>query len=498
MTSGSTSSGGPARLTDFDKRSKALRRICTLLSWVWPVAVVASAVVPPFYLRTWAATIDTAAIYTVGGSVMGAAAGLGGLAATLFFLTAQLRVSGIAQTGIGDIYKVRLILPLLASTAGLMLLGGTMLLLAESQLRSARVMAIVAVFELIPFLIAVSHLALLTLLYLDPIAVGRKFSTALRYEDVAQWRLLKLDIRAADSDPFNSALEVSCVVQSHRMNFGLRDPLMPIQELVERAENKQFGRLVSLPLERVASDYGIPWEAQAPDPEEWLDDTVVPLNRFQIRYRRLTKRVARDAAYGKSGIDARVASETAAAFRRLSLLLLVLHWCRRLPGNNKVKNIPPDVRRQQTQFLVCRLAVLLIRADPRTSHAASLSEAELKAAAVLCVYVVAGLSSQFRGVQRSGSMEPAWALFAVAQALYDRGWEPEFEFTIETLAWIHRHTPHVDGSWDRAFASDAPATEAHRFTLAALRRASRKRSRDEYPTVGSIPDPWLPWKSRRD
>ena len=135
-----------------------------------------------------------------------------------------------------------------------------------------------------------------------------------------------------------------------------------------------------------------------------------------------------------------------------------------------------------------------------TTSVPGLREAEQKTAAVLCIYAIAGLSSQFRGAPRSGKIEPAWALFVIAQAMDKPGWERERNLALDTLVWIHRKTSHVDTAWDHAFAtgySDAQPKKA--LALLDARDDVFRVVGDAYPTLAAagIQDPWAPISSLR-
>lgn len=494
------------RLRGFDERSATLGHVCDVLRKLWFItfgtALTLSVAWGILVHHIGIELVSADGRLSLAGATMGAASSLGGLAATLFFLTAQLRVSGISQHGVSDVYEPRLIAPLLISTSTLMIDSAALFVTATGESAIAEIFTWVALSQLVPFLLAVIHLALLTLFYFDPVAVGRRFTQNLRASDTEEWQLLHLTVATADASSSEEPLLIQATVRSNRMNFGLRDPLMSIQELVEKAQNKQFGRLVGLVLERISLEYGITWAVQAPDPQDWVDED---LSDSYVNFRTLSRKrrqVITGCQTGKPVQDIDADGLTHAT-QRISLVLLALHWCRRLPGNDRIRHLPLDVRRQQVQFLICRLALLMTRLQPKQSQAPSLREREVRSVVVLCVYAVAGLSGQFRGAKRSGKIEPAWALFAVAQAMLERNWQPELRLVLETLVWLHRRTPHINNSWKAAFGG---SMEGHPQAAEVLRRldALNRRSvliSDSYPTLDPdrIQDPWQPWsRARKD
>lgn len=409
-------------------------------------------------------------LIAINGAILGAAAGLGGLTATLFFLTAQLRTAGLSQHGIGDLYTVRLIVPLLAVTSAIICSSTSGMVLAPSATQLSKLLTTASALQMLPFVIIVVHLALLTIVYFEPMAVARRFSGRLRYSDVREWQLLAMQLRWVSAPATSDRFEFTCKIRSNRMNFGLRDPLMSIHELISSSRNKQFGRLVGTLFERLSHEYGLRWNVQAPDPQDWLTE--------DLSFRR-----PREA--GTRGSIVNTASD------RFSLFMLIVHYARRIAGNNTITNVPPDVRRQQAQFLLIRLALLLARLDKgEGSKAWRLTEGELRVASVLCIYAATGLSSQFREVKPSGRIEPAWALFTVSQQMELNGWKEEAALTLKSLAWIRANTEHLERSWPNSPLDYSPmlSSDLLAFNLDELKDAL-------YPTLGDVEDPWEPWNS---
>lgn len=463
------------RLRGSDKRYRRLTRICHVLWVSWFVTIVLAGVAACVLVTTGFIGVDRKdAVISVAGVAVGAAAGLGGIAATLFFITAQLRVAGVARRGLVELYRVRLLVPLLASTVAVMLTGSSAILLPDDNATWPRGLAVFALLALVPFLIAVVHLATLSLVYFEPLSVAHHFADTLTFDDVDEWQLFDLSIgRGSSSD----RLPLRCTVRSNRMNFGLRDPLMPIQELVENSKNKELGRLEAVLLRRMAHIYRLPWTHQAPDPAMWGHETGEARRFIVPSYARWKSR----------GVPR--------PYQRIALLLLILHYFRRLPDNDNIHLIPPDVRRQQTQFLLCRIAFVLAHETPKGFGRDLTGSDERRTALVLAVYAIAGLSSEFRDVKAENAIEPAWALTAVAVALQEKRWDAEYALVVRTLAWIKRRTPHIRHSW--AAAQKSASTAAGYERLYRDVRAQLWAVGVHYPTHPDVEDPWRDRRKNR-
>lgn len=463
------------RLRGSDRRYRRLTQVCHVLWFSWFVTIVLAGGVAWVLVTTALIGVDRKdAVISVAGVAVGAAAGLGGISATLFFITAQLRVAGVARRGLVELYRVRLLVPLLASTVAVILTGSGAILLPDGSSAWPQGLAVFALLALVPFLIAVVHLATLSLVYFEPLSVAHHFADTLTFDDVHEWQLFDLSIR---SDSASDRLPLRCTVRSNRMNFGLRDPLMPIQELVENSKNKELGRLEGVLLRRMAHIYRLPWTHQAPDPVMWGREAGEARRFFVPSYARWKSR------------------NVPRPYQRIALLLLILHYFRRLPDNDNIHLIPPDVRRQQTQFLLCRIAFVLAHENPRGFGRHASGSEERRTALVLAVYAIAGLSSEFRHLNSRNTIEPAWALTAVAVALREKRWDAEYALVVQTLAWMKRRTPHIRHSWVAAHKS--ASTKAGYRRLYRDVRAQLWAVGVDYPTHPDVEDPWRDRRKNR-
>jgi hypothetical protein len=176
------------------------------------------------------------------------------------------------------------------------------------------------------------------------------------------------------------------------------------------------------------------------------------------------------------------------SYQRLALLLLILHYFRRLPDNDNIHLIPRDVRRQQTQFLLCRIAFVLAHEKPKGSGRNLSGSEERRTALILAVYAIAGLSSELRDLKLENTVEPAWALTAVAVALREKRWDAEYALVVQTLAWMKRRTPHIRHSW--VAAQKSASTRAGYRRLYRDVRAQLWAAGIDYPTHPDVEDLW--------
>lgn len=308
--------------------------------------------------------------------VMTTAATLGGLALTVFFLTAQLRMSGISQYGMTAIYRVRDVTPLVVLT-GLTVLSGAFVLVAGPGIarEAVAVAAGVAVISN-AFLIALIVLLSLELIRnLDPVAVARRFASTLRGENADEWGLVQ--VRQSTGD---TRLDVE--LRKNRTNFGLRDPLMPIHEIHLAAVHQRYGQVLGVLAEQIARAYGCPWRQQFPDSGAW------PTRPLDGRWSRLR-------SWARS---LRVKRGWQAERDRLQLAMLILHYVKRIHRNQSIQKVPEDYRRQSALFVMSRLIVVLASGIP----AWRVSNEETSLVLRLCVDVVFRIGSDFARVPNPG------------------------------------------------------------------------------------------------
>ena len=434
------------------------------------------------------------------------AATLGGLTTTIFFLTAQLRVVGIAQHGITEIYRVSRYLPIVISTtiavvAGLVSLasetcdptvavdcpawtfprlwGGQPILHDPSRL-AAGCAATAVVF------LALTALALgLTLLSnLDPVTVARRFARRIRPHDAVEWGLISFQFRepASKEDPIDSFS-----INSNRKNFGLRDPLMPIHEMLLQANHQRFGQLIGVLLERVAEEYRMTWIAQSADPRQWepgrprlLAWWIPPANRARPGSRDTSlplaeRRISRD---------------------RLALAGLMIHYVRRIPRSTETSTKGLDVQRQAAQhqlaWFITSLAGVPQRDRPGRYRP---SRADLTDAMDLALNAIAHISRDFKAIPPHGASESLWALAAAARVLAQAGLTTQAESAVDVLIWCKHHTLHLGPERQSEVLAnlaigDAPGAETDQLVARFKDGIARRNLPRSLPKIGKS-DPWL-------
>lgn len=278
--------------------------------------------------------------------VIGTAATVGGLALTVFFFTAQSRLSGINQYGVTAMYRVRDLMPLVLLTT-LTVGSGTGFLLTRGTSTTTvdtlpMMFAAVAVVSQLALLLFIFLLSLGLIRGLDPVAVARQFAREIHGQDADEWGLVS--VVSDPDDPLGAQIELN----QRRVNFGLRDPLMPIHELILAATPQRYGQLLAVLAERIATEYGCTWVQQFPDSGDW---TVFEAGK---------KLRLRDA---RQKLRIRLVGAERLRRERLQLTMLLLHYFRRIHRNVNL-TIQKDFRRQAAQFVLARLITVLARSKP--------------------------------------------------------------------------------------------------------------------------------------
>jgi hypothetical protein len=428
-----------SRLARYDRTAARLARLTHRLVWAPLVFAVTIVVVVLVTGGGLLFGVDVATVTTIATSTIGIAATLGGLSTTIFFLTAQLKVGGISQYGLTELYRLRDHLPLMLTTILAILFG---FLSVASQrcgdpgLTACASYAGVAWVDPIVIdphrqwamlaLLLVGQLMLMSIVLgltlisnLEPVTVARRYALRVKPGDAQEWGLFNVVFR--DDEGYRTEIE-SYTLESNRRNFGLRDPIMPIHELVLVAPNQRLGQLLGVMLARVAAAYGLQWMTQAPDVIAWAH--VRPRRRLPTRRRRPQSgralQKARDRARG-----------------RFSLAILMIHYLRRMPFPEKTFDAYPDVRRQAAVFQLCRLIVTL--ADERTirRYPDAADVIDLALNAVLHIELDAGEKQAF------GKTESLWALAAAARVLAEAGRVEQAHRAVDILAQCAVFTIHI-------------------------------------------------------
>lgn len=274
--------------------------------------------------------------------VMGTAATAGGLALTVFFFTAQSRLSGIKQYGVTAIYRIRDLVPLVLLTivtvgtgTGFILTRGT----GASSNPIALVFAGISVLSQLALLMYILLLSLGLIRGMDPVAIARQFAREIRGQDAEEWGLVAVS-------HISEGIRVD--LTQRRVNFGLRDPVMPIHELILASNPQRYGQLLAVLAERIAGEYGCTWVQQFPDSGDWG-----VTNRDQGLKVRNFRHWVQSRGRSASGLQR----------ERLQLTMLLLHYFRRIHRNVSLK-IQTDYRRQAAQFVLSRLITVLARTRP--------------------------------------------------------------------------------------------------------------------------------------
>ncbi len=354
------------RLGRYDRSSARISRWSRILGWFVLAAAVPLLIGVPWVLAASfpdALTLIENHIPSLAPPLAGTAATLGGLASTIFFLTAQLKVSGFSQYGMTAIYRARTYAPLLLLTALTIALSLTALLLntpvGGDRLASLSMTTAIVSHSLLIFVIILLSMRLVT--NMDPVSLARQFAFAIRGSDGSEWGVVQISTSAKGESEYNIS------ISSNRTNFGLRDPLMPVHELILAANAQRYGQLLSVLAERITRIYRLQWTMQFPDAHRW--ELLPAITGWGRAHHWLWR--TREARFEPTK-------------DRLQLTLLILHYFRRLHRNSDVR-VKLDVRRQSIQFVIGRLMAVLVKGNQpgHTTRVVERWEAEGSAASRL-------------------------------------------------------------------------------------------------------------------
>jgi hypothetical protein len=469
-----------SRLAKYDRRAARLARLTHALSFAhwYGIALIAA-----IFCATSGGLLfgtDASTVKTIAASTITIAATLGGLSTTIFFLTAQLKVGGIAQYGLTELYRLRDHLPLMLTTMSAIVFGFISLISAPCDVQTCvsfpgvlwidrvvidpnRQFAMLALLT-IGLLMLMSIILGLTLISnLEPVTVARRYAMRVDQGDAVEWGLFTMTF---SDTPGHETQVARYQLVSNRRNFGLRDPIMPIHELVETAPNQRFGQLIGVMLARVVTEYGLKWKSQAPDVDDWTWEPTTARRNLEPSHPTDIRAVEREQQRARG---------------RFSLAILMIHYARRIPLNNKCET-PRDVRRQSVQFQMCRLVATL--ADSKNPPHDIDDVIDLALNAVLHVSVDA------QKTDPHGKSESLWALAAAARVLHDSGRIKQALSSVDILAWCSAHTRQISGVRETAVLDNLRAGDPELLARFTKRRALYgKKSATKLPTVGKC-DPW--------
>ncbi len=338
------------RLGRYDRRARRFVNLTTRFGQaVLALGILAVAAIAGLLFLTASGSdplgqLSTASLRAMLPPTVAASATLGGLASTIFFLTAQLRAPNVGQYGLSELFRFSRYAPILFSTVTAVAagVGATFVLSIGAAGDWFRFLAIVSVGSLFFLLLNLLALGMRLLALLDPVSVARMFARNVKSTDAEEWGLV-----AFRGDPLNGG---GVEFVRNRQNFGLRDPLMTIHELVLEANPQRFGQLLGVLTERLCETYALRWAMQYPDPSNWLRERVARAGILTRVHLRATKNSPQQTR------------------RRLQQCLLLLHYLRRIHSNNEVVNVSAPQRRRIVRFVLARMIVVLAEGHPQNAR----------------------------------------------------------------------------------------------------------------------------------
>lgn len=406
----------------------------------------------------------------------------GGLTLASYFITALLPNSAGFRAGLRQLYRTRTVFPILASTGGTITAAFIAQISIAKDAPVAGYFTAATAFQLGPLLWAAIGVFSRIVLLFDYVSVSRELARDIRASDGQEWGLYEIAVhRTAPPDDQVLTLDVRIVVE--RLNTALNDPLMPIHELIVAAQSKELASYANTLLERVAAEYGIGWRDQGSSPADWVSDRVV---RRAAPPTVLLALSAAQIAIGLSRPGPAVRRMDDLVRRRTRMLMEVLHYLRRLPGNDKIDGVPRDHRRQYVQFELCRFAMLCARAGNAVTLRFGVTTAELHLAQMLTLYAVAEIERDFTSVPRRGTVEPLACFADLVGLAAEAGRAHDATWIREHLAWAISKTDHLRNTFG---THDLTALDQPLGPELAAARTPGAPSRSST----SINNPWVRW-----
>lgn len=454
------------RLARYDKRLQTLSGVLGLFSGTNLLFFfVLSIISGPLAVHVWQLPVNVSSFAP---TLMSTAATLGGLSMTFFFFTAQQRLSGIDQYGITTIYRVRDLATVLAPTIATLAAGIALLLFRSSMAVLSAAILVAHTF----LLFAVIVLGLELLRNMDPVAVARRFAREVRGKDAEEWGLVIANVPEANRS------RLSVTVRQYRTNFGLRDPLMPIHEILLAATEQRYGQILDVLAEQIASAYGCKWFPQYPDPGNWRliarSRRFPPFDRMIHAYRR----------------------RRSALSRRVQLSMLILHYMLRVHRNDRIRvTRDPLYRRQSASFVLSRLIVVLTRELSRSAISRVELEFVLRRSIETIVRVTADFAhgGRFHLLRSGGRTEHLGALAVACRALRDNDFMDLAQDAANSIAWLLDRAA-LDRSLLFAALTELPDNDALKEIITKARPVLPRWMIDDSPWIAGVPevDPRFP------
>jgi hypothetical protein len=372
---------------------------------------------------------------------------VGGLFASVYFLTAQVGSNGLRGYGLSELYRAPELFLLLGSLVGALIAGTAALALPVDFEALFATMAFAAISLGLYVILIVLPVGLIQVENLNYRLVALKLVRQITTRGIVAWGL---------SDVRKEAGRFSATLLHQGIDYRRKDPLRPIHDLVETAASQRdthlIGRIVELLCERIAFSLG-------------ARSSGVPL------YSRLDELEVR--AF-------RALTPTCSITRSTMVAVHILHYLRRLAVNVGRSWERWDSGRHSTHHALSRLVATLAAHD-RDGVVIR-----------MCLFVILHISLDYRAIAPYGRVEPLTALFVSANVLVRRERRAEAILAAEVLGVISARTEQVSFSRVGDFRSLLDP-ELHQYYVNAAQVAvdddwlPEPRSDDLWPSL-AIPD----------
>ncbi|WP_344069702.1 hypothetical protein [Nostocoides vanveenii] len=380
--------------------------------------IVAAITLPPSHIPQFTETQSA----TVFASAITLATTLGGLLGLIFFITAQVRPSGLGNAGLRILYRdqtfptvvAALVITLTASILGLAIRSSDMMW-------SGRLACIALVGCLFVTWSAVP-ISMLAYENMRPDTAAKKILQDLNANTVARYGLV--DILRGETG------QVTISLRSDGLDYSRHDPLRAFHELVQQAilakDRLLLGNLLSLLFERVAKILDAPWPSDSLASADWRIRAKI---RSRIRFPQDDQ---------------------------LAVAVHALHYVVRLARNLKRDWGSLDVGRHSAEYNIAKFAACLA-----ARHGT-------EAIGSVALTAIARISLEYKDITPYGRVEPLNLLSRTIRALDASNRSTEVSLALSLIALIECNTKQLsDGRGDPLYATLTPE---HTMRLDAIRR----------------------------
>jgi hypothetical protein len=344
-------------------------------------------------------------LHAVDGAAIATVATVGGLFSAIYFLTAQVAVSGLRNYGIGDLYRAPELALLLAAIVISISAGLVGLVLPrefQQQGGIATGACLIAGFYVVLIIVPIGLIQVENMTFS---VVALKIAQQISTRRIQAWGLAGIS--------WNENHVLSATLENHQLEFTRRDPLRAFHDVVMTAvaerDTHLVGRLIGILCARICAQFG----ARGPDGYLYsLPSTV---------FRRLALRLGRDRSTEKAAL----------------VTIHIAHYIRRRAANLRTEWAAPvisedwDTGRHASQFELSRTIARIACRDREGLAIRTL------------LFAILHISLDYSATPPYGRVEPLNALVDATVTLRTKDRALEANLAAEILGLIRARTSQL-------------------------------------------------------